>query len=68
MDVTVEVPPGTEEATPPIESFDDMMLDAKIMMDIKFKEYDKPTPNPGAGHPDHLRRPRRFGMRGDRFR
>ena len=44
MDVTVEVPPGTEEATPPIESFDDMMLDAKIMMDIKFKEYDKPTP------------------------
>ena len=44
MEVTVEVPTGTEEATPPIESFDDMMLDAKIMMDIKFKKYDKPTP------------------------
>ena len=38
MDVTVEVPPGTDEAPPPIESFEDMNLDTKIMMDIKYKE------------------------------
>ena len=44
MNVTVEVPAGTDEAPPPIESFEDMNLDTKIMMDIKFKEFDKPTP------------------------
>ena len=44
MDVTVEVPAGTDEAPPPIESFEDMNLDTKIMMDIKYKEFDKPTP------------------------
>ena len=44
MDVTVEVPPGEPEAMPPIESFEDMNLDAKVMLDIKFHEFDKPTP------------------------
>ena len=29
---------------PPIESFEDMNLDAKVMLDIKFHEFDKPTP------------------------
>ena len=43
MDVIVEIIPGEKEA-PPIESFEDMNLDAKIMLDIKFHEYDKPTP------------------------
>ncbi len=45
MDVTVEVmTAGDPEAPPPIESFEDMNLDAKIMLDIKYHEFDKPTP------------------------
>ena len=44
MDVIVEIIPGEKEAPPPIESFEDMNLDAKIMLDIKFHEYEKPTP------------------------
>ena len=44
MDVIVEILPGEKEAPPPIESFEDMNLDAKIMLDIKFHEYEKPTP------------------------
>ena len=44
MDVIVEILPGESEAPPPIESFEDMNLSSKIMLDIKFHEYEKPTP------------------------
>ena len=42
--VIVEVMEGEEEAPSAIESFEDMSLCRDVMADIKFREYDKPSP------------------------
>mmetsp|Transcript_13117 Transcript_13117/g.15863 ORF Transcript_13117/g.15863 Transcript_13117/m.15863 type:complete len:600 (-) Transcript_13117:184-1983(-) len=44
LNVTVEIPTGEDAASPPIESFDDMNLHANIMLDVRYHEYEKPTP------------------------
>jgi len=54
MDVIVENVYADMEVPPPIESFEDMNLDAKIMLDIKFHEYEKPTPIQAQVRISHL--------------
>ena len=44
LGVSVEVPEGEAEAPSAIESFEDMQLTRDIVADIRFKEYDKPSP------------------------
>jgi len=44
LGVIVEVIEGEEEAPSAIESFEDMSLCLDVMADIKFREYDKPSP------------------------
>ena len=44
LGVIVEVMEGEEEAPSAIESFEDMSLCRDVMADIKFREYDKPSP------------------------
>ena len=44
LGVTVDVEDGEPEAPSAIESFEDMELKSDILADIKFREYDKPSP------------------------
>jgi len=44
LGVTVETEAGEPDAPSAIESFEDMELKREIMADIKFREYDKPSP------------------------
>lgn len=44
LGVTVDVEDGEPEAPSAIESFEDMELKRDILADIKFREYDKPSP------------------------
>jgi len=51
LDITVEAPPGEPPGAPTIELFDDMKLDPAIMNDIRYKDYEKPTPIQAAAIP-----------------
>eukprot|EP00241_Pyramimonas_parkeae_P015264 CAMPEP_0114316298 /NCGR_PEP_ID=MMETSP0059-20121206/23111_1 /TAXON_ID=36894 /ORGANISM="Pyramimonas parkeae, Strain CCMP726" /LENGTH=561 /DNA_ID=CAMNT_0001442185 /DNA_START=97 /DNA_END=1782 /DNA_ORIENTATION=- len=44
LNLLVEVDEGSGPAPSPIESFDDMNLHQQIMLDIRYHEYEKPTP------------------------
>ena len=44
LGVSVEVPENEAEAPSAIEAFEDMNLSKDIMMDIRHREYDKPSP------------------------
>lgn len=44
LNVTVEVTSGQPPAAAPIEGFDDMMLHKNIMQDVRYHDYEKPTP------------------------
>ena len=44
LNVDVEITPGMEQASAPIESFEDMCLHLSIMKDVTFHNYTTPTP------------------------
>lgn len=51
MNVTVDLEDGEPQAPPPIETFEDMNLHEDIIQDIRYHDYEKPTPIQTQGIP-----------------